>query len=321
MRIRLLRTHADSHSRGVITEINRNVAATLKLCGPAILAPSSGSSSTPLEKIAAHLCLILEKQHPCQKDEDDFEELEIPAEETAEYDWLVIETAMEVIAGLAVALGEQFGEMWKMFESLIIKYSSSQERFERSAAVGTMADCIEAMRAGCTPHTKRFMTIFAKRLQDEDPETKSNACFGTGLLCAHSSDAELASSYGPILQTLEPVLDPAVAAGSSADDSRARLVDNAAGCLARMVKARPHAVPLPQVLPRLVDLLPLKNDFRENEPVFDMLVALYQAGEPTVQGLTGQLMPVLEKVLGPPEEQISEATRGKLRELVEYLRK
>lgn len=311
-------TQANSHSRGVVTEINRNVAATLKLCGPAIIAPSGGSS-TPLEKIAAHLCLILEKQHPCQRDDDDFEDLEVPSDETAEYDWLVIETAMEVIAGLAVALGDQFGEMWKMFESLLLKYASSQERFERSAAVGTMADCIEAMKGGCTPHTKRMMTIFAKRLQDEDPETKSNAAFGTGLLCSHSTDKDIVSNYGPILQILEPVLDANNA--KSTDDSRARLVDNAAGCLARMIKAHPEAIPLPQVLPRLVELLPLRNDFRENEPVFDMIVAMFQAQEPTIQGLTGQLLPVLEAVMGPPEDQISDETRSKLGELIQYLRK
>ena len=88
-----------------------------------------------------------------------------------------------------------------------------------------------------------------------------------------------------------------------------------------MIKAHPQAVPLPQVLPRLVELLPLRNDFRENEPVFDMIIAMFQAQEPTIQGLTGQLLPILEAVMGPPEEQISEETRAKLGELVQYLRK
>jgi hypothetical protein len=88
-----------------------------------------------------------------------------------------------------------------------------------------------------------------------------------------------------------------------------------------MIKAHPEAVPLPQVLPRLVELLPLRNDFRENEPVFDMVIAMFQAQEPTIQGLSGQLIPVLEAVMGPPEDQISEETRSKLGELVQYLRK
>jgi hypothetical protein len=88
-----------------------------------------------------------------------------------------------------------------------------------------------------------------------------------------------------------------------------------------MIKAHPEAIPLPQVLPRLVELLPLRNDFRENEPVFDMIVAMFQAQEPTIQGLTGQLLPVLETVMGPPEDQISDETRSKLGELIQYLRK
>jgi hypothetical protein len=35
--------------------------------------------------------------------------------------------------------------------------------------------------------------------------------------------------------------------------------------------------------------------------------------------LTPQFKPVLEKVLGPPEEQLEEETRNKLLELVRYL--
>jgi hypothetical protein len=52
-----------------------------------------------------------------------------------------------------------------------------------------------------------------------------------------------------------------------------------------------------------------------------MIVAMFQAQEPTIQGLTGQLLPVLETVMGPPEDQISDETRSKLGELIQYLRK
>lgn len=39
-----------------------------------------------------------------------------------------------------------------------------------------------------------------------------------------------------------------------------------------------------------------------------------------MRGLTPQLKPILEKVLGPPEEQLEEDTRKQLLELVEYLK-
>lgn len=300
--------------------MNRNIAATLKLCGPAVLAPGPSSpGSTPLEQITALLLLTLNRQHPCQKDEDELDE-PIEDEETAEYDWLVVETALEVLAGIATALGEQFGELWKIFETPVLKFCSSQERFERSAAVGTMADCIESMGAACTAYTPKMMRNLLKRLSDEDPETKSNAAFGMGLLCLHSTDAnEILGNYETILGKLEPLLS---ASPSSGDDkeAQARLLDNAAGCVSRMIKKAPQNVPLEVVLPRLVELLPLKEDFRENEPVFDMIVTLYQAENPVIQGLTGNLMPVFEKVLGPPEDQLSDASKAKVTELVQYIR-
>lgn len=270
--------------------------------------------------MTAHLVLILQKQHPCQKDEDDLDDTELPEDETAEYDWLIIETALEVVAALSFALGEQFGQLWKIFETPVLKYASSQERFERSASVGTLGECIEGMGAGCTPFTKRMMAILTKRLRDEDPEAKSNAAFGTGLLCLNSTDKkEVLPNYNSILGFLEPMLD--APAASDTDEARARLVDNAAGCLGRMIKGSPESIPLPHVLPRLVELLPLKNDFRENEPVFDMIISLYQAQEPTMQSLTPQMMPVLQKVMGPPEDQITAETRAKLQQLAQFIQR
>ena len=200
-----------------------------------------------------------------------------------------------------------------------MKYASSQERFERCSAVGTIADCVQSMGAACTPYTQRMMRAFVKRLSDEDAETKSNAAFGAGLLCEKSTDGKtVLSNYGTILGKLEPLLDASLS--TSGEDHHARLLDNAVGCVSRMIRKSQQHVPLEDVLPRLVEVLPLKEDFDENEPVFEMIVSLYQQQNSFIQGLTGKLMPVFEKVLDPPEEQLTEEVRGKVQQLVEYLR-
>ncbi|KAK1068243.1 hypothetical protein LTR74_005741 [Friedmanniomyces endolithicus] len=304
--------------RATVTEINRNLAATLKLCGPAVLAPSSTSGqATPLQQATAIVVLLLQKQHPSQKGEDDLDEGEDFGEESAEYDWLAIETAMEVITAIATALGEQFAQLWKIFDTPIMKYTSSQERFERSAAIGTVGECVEAMGAACTPYTSRMMRVCLKRLTDEDPETKSNAAFATGMLCLHSTDAkEVLGSYNTILGSLEPLLSRQSASPS---EHEARLLDNAAGCVSRMIKKAPNNVPLAEVLPRLVDMLPLKEDYRENEPVFDMIIELYKQQNAVVLSLTDRLMPVFEQVMMPPEDQLKDETKEKLGQLVQYL--
>lgn len=294
------------------------MAATLRLCGPAILAPTPPVDTPPVEKVTSLLLQILQKQHPCQRDDDDLEDTEVPDVESSEYDWLTIETAMETVTALSAALGPQSAELWKIFETPVLRFTSSQERFERTAAVGTIADCIESMGDACTPFTPRLMTVLLKRLSDEDLDVKSNAAFGIGLLCANSTNAEqVLGNYNKILATLEPLLTSQgqVTKGST----EARLLDNAAGCVARMIKKAPQNVPLDDVLPRFVDLLPLRDDYRENEPVFDMIVGLYQSMPNVMQASTDRLMPVFQKVLGPPDEQLTDETRTKVQELVKYL--
>jgi hypothetical protein len=91
--------------------------------------------------------------------------------------------------------------------------------------------------------------------------------------------------------------------------------------VSRLISKYPSKIPIGEVLPRLVQLLPLREDYEENTPIYGMLVKLYQAQEPTVQQLTSQLMPVFEKVLSPPEEQLQGETRSQLIELVKYLQK
>ncbi|KAF2157297.1 ARM repeat-containing protein [Myriangium duriaei CBS 260.36] len=295
--------------RSTVTEINRNVAATLKTCGPAVLMAQVGGKPA-IQTVAEVLVEVLQKKHACQQDADEDEDIDLQ-EESSEYDWLVIETAMEVVTCLASALGTDFGSLWQIFDKSIVKYTSGQERQERSAAVGTVAECIGNMGSSVTPYTTRLMQILLKRLGDEDVETRSNAAYGTGLLCLKSdAEDEIKGNYNTILAKLEPLLH---------HDQGARLLDNSAGCVARMIKRHPSQVPLDEVLPALVKLLPLREDYEENTAVFDMIVALYQTNNAAMQGLTQQLLPILQQVLGPPQDQLDEDTRSKVMQLVQYI--
>jgi len=297
--------------RSVVTDINRNIAATLKVCGPAILTSSvSGQAPPVVQQITEIILEVLQKKHICQQDLDG-EEGEDIEEESSEYDWLVIDTAMEVITCLAAALGPNFVELWQIFEKPVLKYASGQEKLERSTAIGTIAECVGNMGSSVTPYTASLMRVFLKRLGDEDPEVRSNAAYGTGLLCEKSTDEkEVLSNYSVILGKLEPLLH---------DQQQARLLDNSAGCVARMIRRHPSRVPLEDVLPALVRILPLREDYEENTAVFDMIVTLYQANNPVILGLTAQLKPILEQVLGPPEDQLTEETKAKVMQLVQYL--
>jgi importin-4 len=121
------------------------------------------------------------------------------------------------------------------------------------------------MKGEVTPFTTPLLKLLLHRMSDEDPETKSNAAFAIGLLQEHSrNDQEILGSYNSILAKLEPLLHT----------NEARAKDNAAGCVSRMIMKHRDRVPIETVLPALLELLPLKEDFEENEPVYKMILQL-----------------------------------------------
>lgn len=249
----------DNCYRATVTDINRNVAATLRKCGPALI-----SDTTTLKPVAETLISIITKKHSCQLDFGDTDDIE-DLEESSEYDWLIIDTALDTVIGLAMSLGETFGQLWKIFEKPIMKYASSSEAIERSTAIGVIAECIRGMKGEVTPFTTSLLKLLLHRMSDEDPETKSNAAFAIGLLQEYSNnDEEILASYNSILAKLEPLLHT----------NEARAKDNAAGCVSRMIMKHRDRVPIEAVLPALVELLPLKEDFEENEPVYQMILHL-----------------------------------------------
>ncbi|XXG96241.1 hypothetical protein Hte_002522 [Hypoxylon texense] len=296
----------EESDRDTVTEINRSVASTLKTCGPAIL-----GQKDMMEQIVTVLGTLITRAHPCQLDLGEIEE-DPAVQGSSEWDWLVVDTALDVLIGLASALGAQFAEVWKVFEKPITKLLSSNEAIERSTAVGVVAECVAYMGSGVTPYTSGLLRPLLHRLSDEDKETKSNAAYATGQLVYHSEDANTyLPVYNEILGKLEPLLLI----------KDARLQDNAAGCLCRMILAHPDQVPIADVLPALVDLLPLKEDYEENKPVYQCLHKLYVLSNPTVQELTPKLLNVFQQVLGPPEEQLEPETREVVQEMVRILTK
>jgi len=237
------------------------VSATLKLCGPAILTQANFA-----ERMTSTIASIITKAHPCQQDmgdDDDHEDME--DEESSEYDWLVIDTALDVVIGMSAALGEQFGEIFKVFIKPVTKFASSSTAYERSTAVGVIADCTKNMGNGVSPFTAQLLKLLLHRMSDEDAETKSNAAYAVGLLMYHSTDsATYLPSYNAILTKLEPLLQT----------RHARTLDNACGCVSRMIMAHQDRVPVDDIMPILIGLLPLKEDYEENTPIFECIAGL-----------------------------------------------
>jgi importin-4 len=283
------------------------LSENLKMTGPALL-----NYPDALSKVVQTVTNLITRKHTCQTGMDD-EDLGDEDLEPTELDWIVVDNAMDVISGLAAALGPSFAELWKVFEKQVLRYASSGESLARQTACGVLAEVITGMEGGITPFTQSIMQVLLKRLGDEDAQTKSNAAYAVGRLVEKSNDdATVLKAYPAIMQKLENMLGI----------KESRCMDNAAGCVSRLILKHKSNVPIGEVLPALVNsgVLPLKEDYQENEPVWTMIVQLYRDQDPTIQELTPQLGPIMMSVLGDPDDQLSDEVREQVQQLVDHLK-
>ncbi|GFY88530.1 ARM repeat superfamily protein [Actinidia rufa] len=86
----------------------------------------------------------------------------------------------------------------------------------------------------------------------------------------------------------------------SEPDAAAR--DNAAGAVARMILVHPESVPLNQVLPVFLKVLPLKEDHEESMAVYSCVCNLVLSSNPQIMSLVPELVNLFAQVAVSPVE-------------------
>ncbi|KAJ8098310.1 armadillo-type protein [Lipomyces tetrasporus] len=302
-----LEAFGEEDDRATATVVCDNLCEIIRLCGPGIV-------GNDLEPIATTILSILKKQHVCQTQDDDPEEEDI--EDAAEYDILLVESAMDVIVSLAAAFAGDFDNYFRIFCPVILKYCSNSTAGERKAGVGALAEIVNGMKSSITPYTSQLLKAFVHRLSDESIEVRSNAVYGYGLLAEYSqSPQEIVTTYPKCLQRLQQCL--------VSDSDNDRCVANICGCVARMTYSHSEDVPLGDVLPALLYSLPLKDGCEENDPIFRLVVQLYKSNNSTIHGLTEQVLKVLEHIFAADCEDNKQfefdETRQEVIELLRYI--
>ncbi|KAK7204096.1 armadillo-type protein [Myxozyma melibiosi] len=297
----------EEDDRSVATVICDNFCEIIRLCGPAIVGNNT-------EAICTQVLAVLKKQHQCQTMEDDPEDEEY--EDSAEYDVMLIESAMDCVVSLAAALGGDFTEYFRTFFPILQKFCSSSSVGERKAGVGALAEIVNGLKGAVTPWTTQLLKTFTHRLSDESIDVRSNAVYGYGMLAEYSqSSQEITATYTKTFQRLQQLL--------VSDAESARCIANICGCVARMCSAHPESAPIDAILPPLVYKLPLTDGFEENDPIFRLIVQLYQGQNATVQSLTGEILKALEVVFANDSEESKQfehdATRNDVVQLLKYI--
>jgi hypothetical protein len=173
------------------------------------------------------------------------------------------------------------------------------------------------MKSEITPATEPLLELFYQALSDEEPEVQCNAAFAAGLLVEHSQK-DLSPQYLHLLSALRPLFEVT----PTSHISKWKSHDNAVGAVSRLILRNVAAVPLDQVLPVLINALPLRHDFLENPPVFKAIFHLFNTNPHALHPYSDRLLEVFRAVLGPSEhDQINDEIRAELIELIGALNK
>ncbi|OWF34795.1 Importin-4 [Mizuhopecten yessoensis] len=243
----------------------------------------------------------------CQdQDEDEDDE-----DEEAEFDGMLIESAGDVLPLMAKLIGgPEFLPFFSSFlQDLVKRLKETSAVSEKSFAVGTLAEIVQACGTSIVPFTDTLYPLFMKMVKDEDDEVRSNSVFAVGVLLATSGET-LFSRYPEVLKCLFDAMSKA---------ENPRLLDNICAATCRMIMANKAGVPMSQVVPVVMQCLPLKEDFEENETVYKCLYELYSSCNEEILKQTPKLLEVVSQVLG--SEGLKDETQSMLIQMVKMIQK
>ncbi|CAG8438463.1 984_t:CDS:10 [Funneliformis caledonium] len=219
-------------------------------------------------------------------------------------------SASDLVSALALVLGPGFASYFKVYLPHITKYyKKSKPTSDRSMAIGCLGESTVGLKSGISEFTEQLLSLYLKALGDEEEEVRSNSAFAIGVLCEYTT-IDISSQYNVILSRLHPLFN---------GKSELNVTDNACGAVCRMIIKCPQAIPIDQVLDVIMDTLPLKQDYEENEPVFKCIFYLFRANNSFVLNHIPDFLKIFAQVLSPPEDQLKDHTRQELIDLIKAL--
>uniref|UniRef100_A0ABI8A2H7 Importin N-terminal domain-containing protein n=1 Tax=Felis catus TaxID=9685 RepID=A0ABI8A2H7_FELCA len=275
--------------RQVVMAVLEALTGVLRGCGPLALQPPGR-----LAELCNMLKAVLQRKIACQDTDEEEEE-----EDQAEYDAMLLEHAGEAIPALAAAAGgDAFAPFFAGFLPLLLcKTKQGCTVAEKSFAVGTLAESIQGLGGASAQFVSRLLPVLLSTAREADPEVRSNAIFGLGVLAEHGG-RPAQEHFPKLLGLLLPLL---------ARERHDRVRDNICGALARLLMASPTRKPEPQVLAALLHALPLKEDLEEWVTIGHLFSFLYQSSPDQVVDVAPELLRICSLILAdnkiPPVTQ------------------
>lgn len=233
--------------------------------------------------------VLLREESACQQIESDSD-----MDDDAEHDEVLMDAVSDLIPAFAKSMGSHFEHIFaKLYEPFMKFARASRPPQDRTMVVACLAEVAQDMGAPISAYVDRVMPLVLKELASSEATNRRNAAFCVGELCKNGGEPTL-KYYGDVLRGLYPLF------GESEPDDAVR--DNAAGAVARMIMVHPESIPLNQVLPVFLKVLPLKEDHEESRAVYSCVCNLVISSNPQILPLVPELVNLFAQVAVSPVE-------------------
>jgi len=289
--IHIMKTEEDME---VVANASESIQGMLRTLGLAALTgpyedEASNRTIVAMEALATTIIIYLQEKAPCQLAyiEDD-EEDEEDGSST-----LVTDSISDLIGTLAKTMGAQFVPYFDAFVTHLLKYTKPDRPYtDKAMAIGCMGEVIGEIGPESIKYKDVLIPLLASGVADQTESVRRNSAFTIGALI-RSSEGAMVPHFMQILQLLHPLC----ARRTTGTDTGGADVDNTLSTVAHMIRVSPDSVPLNQVLPVMLEALPLRADHLEGENVYGCLIDLLKNNNAIAITLLANIKQKLQEAL------------------------
>ncbi|XP_065852307.1 uncharacterized protein [Euphorbia lathyris] len=279
-----IKTMTDDDDKEVVAQACMSIADIMKDFGYVAVEPY-------ISQLVDATLVLLREESACQQSENDSD---IDDADDTEHDEVLMDAVSDILPAFAKSMGVHFAPIFaKLFEPLMKFAKNSRPPPDRTMVVACLAEVAQDMGTPIADYVDRIMPLVLKELASSEATNRRNAAFCVGELSKNGGESAL-KYYGDILRGLYPLF------GESEPDDAVR--DNAAGAVARMIMVHPQTIPLNQVLPAFLKVLPLREDHEESMAVYSCVSTLVLTSNPQILTLVPELVNIFAQVVVSPVE-------------------
>lgn len=278
-----IKTMTEDDDKEVVAQACMGTADIIKEFGYTAIEPYTS-------QLVEATLMLLKEESACQQAESDSD----IDDDDAEHDEVLMDAVSDLLPAFAKSMGSHFAPIFsKLFEPLMRFTRSSRPPQDRTMVVACLAEVAMDMGSPIAGYIDTVIPLVLKELASSESTNRRNAAFCVGELCKNGGEMAL-KYYGELLRGLYPLF------GESEPDDAVR--DNAAGAVARMIMVHPETIPLNQVLPVFLKVLPLKEDHEESMAVYSCICNLVLSSNPQILSLVPELVNLFAEVVVSPIE-------------------